>query len=122
METDGGTKPLREVRDKDLIELEATEVRKTILPSTFKKYKSTFDEAKWATVKDDVLRDGVTQRWENDARFRKIIEAARDKGKTLLYYTPGGNSTNLGGVRRNSGEIEGDNRMGKIMMELAGFD
>lgn len=122
LETEGGKKPLPDRRDKDLLELEAAEVRKAFLPSTFKKYKSTFDEAKWATVKDDVLRDGVTQRWENDARFRKIIEAARDKGKTLLYYTPGGNSTNLGGVRRNSGEIEGDNKMGKIMMELAGFD
>jgi hypothetical protein len=121
LETDGGKKPLSEKRDKELLEEEAVDVKEAIRPSSFKKYKSTFDEAKWATKKDEILREGLRQRWETDARFRKIVEAAKDKGKTLLYYAPGANSSNLGGVRRNSGEIEGENKMGKILMELAGF-
>ena len=96
-------------------------MRDAIRPSAFKKYKSTFDEAAWATQKDDILMEGLRQRWETDARFRKIVEAVRDKGKTLLYYAPGSNSSNLGGVRKNSGVIEGGNKMGQMIMELAGF-
>ena len=121
LESEGGKKPISEKRNKDLLKAEATAVRDAIRPSAFKKYKSTFDEAAWATQKDDVLMEGLRQRWETDARFRKIVEAARDKGKTLLYYAPGSNSSNLGGVRKNSGAIEGGNKMGQMIMELAGF-
>ena len=121
LESEGGKKPIPEKRDRQLIKEEIADVREGIRPSTFKRYKSTFDEAAWATQKDDILREGIRQRWETDARFRKIVEAARDKGKTLLYYTPGANSSNMGGVRKNDGHIEGENRIGQIIMELAGF-
>jgi predicted NAD-dependent protein-ADP-ribosyltransferase YbiA (DUF1768 family) len=72
-------------------------------------------------MKDQVLRDALTQRWTRDARFRRIVEAARDKGKVLLYFTPGTFTSNVGGIRRADGRIEGENRMGKIIMELAGY-
>jgi predicted NAD-dependent protein-ADP-ribosyltransferase YbiA (DUF1768 family) len=121
LETEGGTKLLPEKRERELLKQEAVEVREMIRPSVFKKYKTAFDDARWATQKDEVLREGVRQRWEKDARFRKIVEAARDKGKTLLYYAPGANSTNMGGVRRADGRIEGENQLGKVIMELAGF-
>jgi hypothetical protein len=119
--SEGGKKPISDIMDKTLLKEEAAKVREEIRPSAFKKYKATFNEAEWAIKKDDIIREGLRQRWETDARFRKILEAARSKGKTLLYYTPGANSTNLGGVRKNSGAIEGENRIGRIMMELAGF-
>ena len=121
LESESGAKPISEKRDKALLKEEAVAVREAIRPAAFKKYRSAFDEAKWATKKDEVLREGLRQRWEGDARFRKIVETARDKGKTLLYYTPGANSANMGGVRKNDGRIEGENRIGKIIMELAGF-
>jgi hypothetical protein len=119
--SEGGKKPISDIMDKTLLKEEAIKVREEIRPAAFKKYKATFNEAEWAIKKDDSIREGLRQRWETDARFRKILEAARDKGKTLLYYTPGANSMNLGGVRKNSGAIEGENRIGRIMMELAGF-
>jgi predicted NAD-dependent protein-ADP-ribosyltransferase YbiA (DUF1768 family) len=120
-ESEGGTKLLSDARERELAKEETTAVRDALRPSAYKKYKATFDEAKWAVKKDEVLREGLRQRWETDARFRKIVEAARDKGKTLLYYAPGANSSNMGGVRKNSGVIEGDNKIGSIIMELAGF-
>ena len=120
-ESEGGTKLLSDLREKELAKEETAAVRDALRPSAFKKYKATFDEAKWASKKDEVLREGLRQRWETDARFRKIVEAARDKGKTLLYYAPGANSSNMGGVRKNSGIIEGENKIGSIIMELAGF-
>ena len=97
------------------------EERSLSRPSSFKRYRSTFDEAKWASKKDEITKEGLRQRWENDKRFRKIVEAARDKGKTLLYYAPGAHSSNLGGVHKNTGIIEGENLSGKIIMDLAGF-
>ena len=119
-ETDGGTKPLPEDRDYELLENESKEVKAAMKAAVVKKYKGVFDETKWATVKDEVLRDGLTKRWENDARLRKIVEAVRNQGKILLFYTPGA-VTNLGGVRRDDGTIEGDNKMGQILMGLAKF-
>ena len=119
-ETDGGTKPLPEDRDYALLEDESKEVKAAMRAATVKKYKGVFDEAKWATVKDKVLRDGITQRWENDARLRRIVEAVRNQGKILLFYTPGA-ATNMGGIRRDDGTIEGDNKVGEILMSLAKF-
>jgi len=121
LESETGKKPLADKRESELLKEEATSVRDAIRPAVFKRYTSTFDGAKWAANKEDILREGLRQRWEGDARFRKIVEAARDKGKTLLYYTPGANSSNMGGVRKNDGHIEGENKIGKIIMELAGF-
>jgi hypothetical protein len=119
-ETDGGTKPLPEDRDYTLLEDESKDVKSAMRAATIKKYKGIFDEAKWATLKDEVLRAGLTQRWESDARLRRIVEAVRNQGKILLFYTPGA-ATNMGGIRRDDGRIEGDNKVGEILMSLAKF-
>ena len=119
-ETAGGTKPLPEERDYELLEEESKDVKAAMKSTTAKKYKAVFDETKWATVKDEALREGLAQRWETDARLRRIVEAARNQGKILLFYTPGA-VTNMGGVRRDDGTIEGDNKMGQILMSLAKF-
>lgn len=121
LESEGGKKPIGEKREQELLKLENMAVQDGVRPKAFSKRGAKFDSAQWAVQKDDVLMEGLRQRWETDARFRKIVEAARDKGKTLLYYTPGSNSNNMGGVRKNSGVIQGDNKMGKMIMELAGF-
>jgi predicted NAD-dependent protein-ADP-ribosyltransferase YbiA (DUF1768 family) len=90
--------------------------------SLSKTYGAVIDEARWATIKDEVLEDAITQRWTKDARFRRIVEAARDRGKYLLYYTPGASVSNMGGHRvPQTGVIEGENRVGKIIMSLAGY-
>jgi predicted NAD-dependent protein-ADP-ribosyltransferase YbiA (DUF1768 family) len=120
-ESEGGKIAIPEKRDQRLLKEEDSEVREEIRPSAFKRRSATFDEAKWASKKDELLKEGLRQRWEKDKRFRKIVEAARDKGKTLLYYAPGANSSNYGGVHRSTGQIEGDNRIGKYIMELGGF-
>jgi predicted NAD-dependent protein-ADP-ribosyltransferase YbiA (DUF1768 family) len=120
-ESEGGKNPIPEKRDQRLLKEEDSEVRDEIRPSAFKRRNAVFDEAKWASKKDELLKEGLRQRWEKDKRFRKIVEAARDKGKTLLYYAPGANSSNFGGVHRSTGQIEGENRIGKYIMELGGF-
>ena len=119
-ETAGGTKPLVAERDYDLMDQEAKDVKAAVRTAAMKRYGATLDEVKWATVKDEVLRDALKQRWEQDAKLRKIIEAVRNQGKILLFYTPGA-AANMGGIRRDDGSIEGDNKIGRIWMELANF-
>jgi len=120
--TNAGTKPLSEEEDARILELENAAVKDAMRAPYLKRYKAVVDEAKWATVKDGVIDEAITQRWKKDARFRKIVEAARDRGKYLLFYTPGSTTSNVGGVRSlATGRIEGENKIGKVMMELAGY-
>ena len=119
--TNGGTKQLPEEEDHELLKTELAAVKTAMSGVALKKSRAVVDEAKWATEKDGVLQEALKQRWTLDKRFRKIVETARNQGKYLLYYTPGA-TTNLGGKRdRNTGQIDGDNKVGKIMMALSGY-
>jgi len=100
---------------------ELKEVHNEMRAVAMKKWKATFDQAKWDGVKDDLLKEAVRQRWEKDARFRTIVEAAKQQGKTLLFYT-GSASSEYGGKRTQEGYLEGENKLGKAMMEIAGFE
>ena len=121
-ETSAGTRPLSEERDQVLLKDEAAQVKNKLKPAGLKSYGIKLDDAAWSVVKDDTLKTAYTYRWNRDARLRKIVEAARNQGKTLLYYTPGVATSNLGGMRSSSdGRISGQNKIGRILMDLAGF-
>lgn len=117
----GGKKQLSEEERQPLLLEEMKEVKNALRPGNIKKYRAIFDETTWAKVKDDILKQGLTQRWEKDARFRKIVEAARTQKKYLLFYTGPTGTNDLGGVRRPDGKIEGENKVGKMIMELSGY-
>jgi len=125
--TNAGTKALSEEEDTRLLEAEIAAVKDAMREPYLKRFwrgtpGKIVDEAAWATQKEGVIEDAITQRWTKDARFRKIVETARDRGKYLLYYTPGAASSNVGGVRSTkTGVIEGQNIIGKMMMKLAGY-
>jgi predicted NAD-dependent protein-ADP-ribosyltransferase YbiA (DUF1768 family) len=117
-----GGKTLTEDELFDLYKEEMEAIRTATKPAGFKVQKATYDEGAWAANKRDVLLEGLRQRWENDARFRRIVEAARNQGKHLLYYTGATGTSDLGGVYRpKEKKIEGDNLLAKLIMELAGF-
>jgi len=116
-----GAKPLTDERDAKLLVDELKEVHNEMRAVAMKKWKAAFDQAKWDGVKDDLLKEAVRQRWEKDARFRTIVEAAKQQGKTLLFYT-GSASSEYGGKRTQEGYLEGENKLGKAMMEIAGFE
>ena len=67
-----------------------------------------------------LLEEAVKQRWTKDQDFRTILEAAKQQGKTLLFYTNSA-SSEYGGKRTAEGFIEGENKLGKMMMKVAGF-
>lgn len=121
LDESAGGRAIPEDRDYELLDLETKEVKSAIRDSAMRRYGATFKPEVWATVKDQILRDGLKQRWTKDQRMRKIITAVRAQNKVLLYYTPGAANVNMGGVRRDDGRIEGNNKIGKILMEFANF-
>ena len=119
-----GARALTAARDHDLLKAERTKVLEESNPigtTGMKKYRATFDEGKWFGVKDGVLREGLKQRWDKDERLHRIVEAVKAKGLVLLYYTGPGSGSDLGGKRTSEGYIDGENKVGKILMELAGW-
>jgi predicted NAD-dependent protein-ADP-ribosyltransferase YbiA (DUF1768 family) len=123
-ETAQGSRALSAERDHELLKAERAKVLEESNPngkSGMDKYKAKFDEGKWFSVKDGVLRGALSQRWTKDERLRKIIQAIKAKGLVLLYYTGPGTGSDLGGKRTDKGFIDGDNKVGKILMELAGW-
>ena len=122
VQSNGGTKALSEKQDHEIMKAEISAVRDAQRPPSLKKYKAVVDEAAWATAKNAAVEAAAQQRWTKDARFRRIVEAARNQGKYLLYYTPGASTSNMGGVRSaKTDRIEGENRVGKVIMRLAGY-
>lgn len=122
------TDSVKETRDKQTkrMQLEFTMIRKRMVStSLLSEYKIRIDEAKWNDVKDGFYRRGFEQRWSKDAVYHKIIEAARAKGKYLLYNVSsskyGAAEGEFAGKRKADGSIEGGNLYGLLIMELARF-
>jgi hypothetical protein len=120
LETKDETIPLSYDKDHELIKEEINDIKAELRPAAFKKYKVVYNESNYLVKRDELLRKAVEQRYKKDERLRKILEAVRKSGKYLLYYMQSG-IKNLGGTRKANGTIEGDNKLGRLYMELAGF-
>jgi len=110
-------------RDFELLEKEAIDVRKKMTKTELQSYSVVTDDDKWLLMKDKVLMDALRYRWMHDKRFHNIVEAAKNSGKYLLYSTNIQSvALELGGVRSaKTKKIEGDNKVGRFIMELAEF-
>jgi hypothetical protein len=119
--TADGARALTAEQKQELIKGERKKVIEESEPAAFTKYRATFDRGAWDAIKDEVLETGLKFRWENDARLRKVVEAAKAKGLYLLYYTGPGTGSELGGKRTGDGTLDGENKVGTILMRLAGY-
>ena len=120
-ETRAGAVKLSEDRNTALLKEETTDIQKETAPTGFRNNKAEFDKVTWDENQDELIRYALTYRYEHDERFRKIVEAARTQGKILLYYVNSA-ASELGGRRRTvDGTIEGQNKIGKTIMSIAGF-
>ena len=105
---------------------ELIDIKNQMSPSTLAKdYKVTIDATAWDRVKDYHLRRALNERWTKDKMFRTIVEKAREEKKYLLYYITkkvGDPTGELAGRwKDDTGRIEGENKVGKMIMELANF-
>jgi hypothetical protein len=81
------------------------------------------NDAKWSSIRDNHLQYALQYRWEHDPRFTSTVNAVRMANKYLLYSNKVRTAVNdLGGVRNiKTQEIVGENRVGRMIMEMAGF-
>jgi len=109
------SKVLTEAQHLDFIQNETTDVETSEIK--YLNMKSTnFDESKWATVKDALLKSAIQQRITSDKRFCIIVNAALSQQKYLLYK----NSSELGGsLTIGKGTIQGQNKYGNMIMQVA---
>jgi SAM-dependent methyltransferase len=123
-EAKGGKLPLNKywkllAEEKEEVLLESSVTQKN---EGMQKYEGlVFNEGAWFQEKDRLLELAIRQRWEKDARLRKIVEAIRNKGKLLLYYTGDRPGSELGGYLTKFKLIDGENKVGIMLMKIAGF-
>ena len=116
-------------REMDIFREELEEVKRIMTPANLRReYNVTIRDPDWNMAKDKFYREGLLQRYNKDELYRKMIEGARNQGKYLLYYVkakklggPGDAIGELSGVRRINKQIEGENKIGRWMMEFAKF-
>jgi SAM-dependent methyltransferase len=102
---------------------EVQEIRKA-MASVGTVNKIIIDEAKWNSIKDEYYRKGLTDRWTRDTLFHTIVDKARVAKKYLLYVQTkktGDPMGELSGIHLENGRIAGGNKIGRLLMEIAGF-
>ena len=109
-------------KDFALLTEEITLVHRTMYTqSGLAKFRIIIRDHIWDSMKDNVLREALRYRFENDVRYIKGVTAAKKLGKYLLYTNKAG--TELGGSRNTSSKkIVGENKVGRYIMELANFN
>ena len=100
---------------------ETKSVKDALLKKSLTPFRISLNDDEWNRVKMDILRNALTYRWERDARFHTIVEAARTQGKYLLYSQPATNAGSEMGGQWKLGRIQGENKVGHMIMEIAGF-
>jgi hypothetical protein len=117
-------------KDFELLTNEMTRVRQVISRkgNVLNKMGIVFNEARWDAVKDTYIAKALKYRLDYDDRFANAVEIARNRGKYLIYSTKQTSNANkgladeLGGSRDiKTGMIVGENKVGRILMKLAGF-
>jgi len=81
------------------------------------------DESIWQDKKDEFLMNALKFRYQRDARFQKIVEAAKADKKYILYLSNVEVGVpELSGVRHGVKKtITGGNKVGRFIMKLARF-
>jgi hypothetical protein len=109
-----------EERKYELLEDEGKEIRDMIVPTYIKKtLGAKWDETAWLGKRDEVMMAYIKQRYEKDPDFRAILDAIKEKGGILVHYN-GPRPSEMGGIVKGD-VIEGENKLGKMYMAVAGF-
>jgi hypothetical protein len=117
--------------------MEDKEIR-NLIPAFLRRKGTQLDMTQWNAIdpesgiplKDKELQYALQYRKNHDPRYNEIVEKARNAGKYLLYISVRRNESELGGVLvlesnrkqgKIAGTIEGENKVGKMIMKLYNF-
>ena len=111
---------ITEKRESELLEDEGAKVRELIDPEEMERQGAKWNETKWAAGKDAIMRNYVMQRYETDSEFKRIMDAIKAINGRLVFNN-GSKPTELGGVVKGSGAIDGQNKLGAFYMATVGL-
>jgi predicted NAD-dependent protein-ADP-ribosyltransferase YbiA (DUF1768 family) len=110
----------RKITEKErysLLEEEGAEIREFLKPAKMKQLGATWDEAKWNEVKEELITYYVRLRYETDEEFKIILDKIKNMNAGLVYYN-GTRPSEMGGIIRENGTIDGKNLLGNIYMSV----
>ena len=125
-----GTSEEVEKKKLDLWKKEAEEVLEENPQRKAQKWSLTYRPEDWVAVRDSLWKKAYETRYQKDQKMRDILTKLRGLEKVLLYRTSKPHLTNLGlnGELKGKGRgkatkyrIEGENKLGKILMQIAEF-
>jgi predicted NAD-dependent protein-ADP-ribosyltransferase YbiA (DUF1768 family) len=79
-----------------------------------------FNEAKWEQTRDPIMQAYIQQRYDTDSEFKRIMDAVKAKNGILVFYN-GPKPSETGGIVREGGRIEGQNKLGIMYMRTIGL-
>jgi len=84
------------------------------------KLGATLDARSWGAAREGAMRTICEARWEQHAPFREALRAVAARGWRLLHFERAGAKSFWGGaVSRATGQVEGANALGEMLMALA---
>jgi hypothetical protein len=89
-------------------------------PAILKKTGATFNADSYLAGVQEALQVYLKQRYEEDAVFRKILDAVKDQKVRLVAYTATAENEMTGTVAKD-GSVSGSNILGRGLMKLVGL-
>ena len=83
----------------------------------YKRAAAQLDSDGWVERRVEIMAAALTARWDQQELFRAVLTSTR--GLSLLHFERSGARSYWGGsLGRDSGAIQGENQLGRMMMEL----
>ena len=89
-------------------------------PATMKKTGATFTPEKYDAGVEGQLFTYLKQRYDEDALFRKILDAVKTEKVRLVAYTATADNEMTGSIAKD-GTVSGTNLLGRTLMKLVGL-
>ena len=77
-----------------------------------------FSETKWSDKREALMKYYIQQRYDTDPEFKQILDTVKSKNYQLVFYN-GPKPSELGGLIREDGSVDGQNRLGELYMSVA---
>lgn len=107
-------------RQSEIMEEELIAIRTQMKPVEIKRTGAKFNEAKYLDGREAMMQWYVQQRYDTDPEFKRIMDAIKARNGILVFYN-GPKPSELGGLVRDEGRIEGQNKLGIMYMRTIGL-
>ena len=107
-------------RVAEILEEELIAIRTQMKPVEIKRTGAKFNEAKYLEGREAMMQWYVQQRYDTDSEFKRVLDAIKARNGLLVFYN-GPKPSELGGLVRDEGRIDGQNKLGIMYMRTVGL-